>query len=420
MKICLVTAFPPSRERLNEYGYHIAEELANRQDVSLTVLADRFDGLVRELPGFDVVRCWKFNSVVSPWSLVKTVREINPDLVWFNLVFSSFGDSPIAAFLGICSVLLLRCSGFYTHITLHHIIETLDLSKGTRVPRLYQLGGAIATRILLSSHSLSVLLPSYRRVLINKYGGENIHLRNHGTFSAQPQFPDTSSRGNSHHRILAFGKWGTYKRLEGLIDAFLKLSANVRNVRLVIAGSDHPFTPGYLESIRERWKGHPDIEFHGYVPEQEVSNLFSSASVLVLPYSSAAGTSGVAHQACECALPIVASDLADFRDMSETEEIAVEFFRVGDSGHLAAVLESLLRDPARQARMAEQNFAAALRMTMPEVVSQYVLFFSRALALRKRRRRLRDRSLAASCQEMITASSTSNAPAPTRSELWIR
>jgi len=106
--------------------------------------------------------------------------------------------------------------------------------------------------------------------------------------------------------------------------------------------------------------------------------------------------------------------------MSETEEIAVEFFRVGDSGHLAAVLESLLRDPARQARMAEQNFAAALRMTMPEVVSQYVLFFSRALALRKRRRRLRDRSLAASCQEMITASSYSNAPAPTRSGLWTR
>jgi len=41
-------------------------------------------------------------------------------------------------------------------------------------------------------------------------------------------------------------------------------------VRLVIAGSDHPLTSGYLESIRERWNGHPDIEFHGYVPEQEV------------------------------------------------------------------------------------------------------------------------------------------------------
>ena len=27
MKICLVTAFPPSRRRLNEYGYHIAQEL---------------------------------------------------------------------------------------------------------------------------------------------------------------------------------------------------------------------------------------------------------------------------------------------------------------------------------------------------------------------------------------------------------
>ena len=27
MKICLVTAFPPSREALNEYGFHVAREL---------------------------------------------------------------------------------------------------------------------------------------------------------------------------------------------------------------------------------------------------------------------------------------------------------------------------------------------------------------------------------------------------------
>jgi hypothetical protein len=38
MKICLVTAFPPSRHALNEYGFHIARELQETPGLSLTVL----------------------------------------------------------------------------------------------------------------------------------------------------------------------------------------------------------------------------------------------------------------------------------------------------------------------------------------------------------------------------------------------
>ena len=40
MKICLVTAFPPSRGGLSEYGFHIARELQQNPLLSLTVLAD--------------------------------------------------------------------------------------------------------------------------------------------------------------------------------------------------------------------------------------------------------------------------------------------------------------------------------------------------------------------------------------------
>jgi hypothetical protein len=43
-------------------------------------------------------------------------------------------------------------------------------------------------------------------------------------FSACPDFPDISKRGNPEHRILTFGKWGTYKRPEILIEAFAQIS----------------------------------------------------------------------------------------------------------------------------------------------------------------------------------------------------
>ena len=384
MKVCLVTAFPPSTERINEYGFHLAKELKRRDLISLTVLGDKFADSVEELPGFDVDRCWKFNSITTPFAILRAARRHKPDVVWFNLVFSSFGDKPIPAFLGVCTALLLRLSGFYTHITLHHVIESLDLSKGTRFPMLYRMFGAVATKIMLWSGSLTVLLPSYRKVLLENYRAEYVHLRKHGVFSACPDFPDIGKRGNPEHRILTFGKWGTYKRPEILIEAFAQIADRFPNAKLVIAGSNHPTCPGYIESLRERWRDCDRIEFQGYVPEDEIKNLFSAATVLVLPYTSAGGPSGVAHQACEFAVPIIGSDIPDFRDMAETEELAMLFYETGNTDSLANVLADLLEDPTLQQEMAEQNFSVAVRMTMERVVGTYLQSFAKALALKRR------------------------------------
>ena len=98
--------------------------------------------------------------------------------------------------------------------------------------------------MLLMANSISVLLPVYRRTLIDKYRGENVHFRAHGILGGCPEPPDFSLRGNPEHRILAFGKWGTYKRLELLIEAFEKLSRRrCRMCGLIVAGGNHPQRP---------------------------------------------------------------------------------------------------------------------------------------------------------------------------------
>ncbi len=266
MKICLVTAFPPSRRGLNEYGYHIAKELQQDPLLSLTVLADELDSPQPEIEGFDVVRCWSFDKLSNPLRLLKAIRDIKPDVVWFNLLFSTFGNSPVAAFAGLSIPALMRLSGFYTHVTLHHLMDNIDLGHaGVRFPRVYRAAGRLATRMLLMANSVSVLLPAYRRTLMERYGGENVHFRAHGILSARPETPDFAQRGNPHHRILAFGKWGTYKRLELLIESFAKVHERMPEARLVIAGSNHPKAPGYVESIAERFRDNPYISFTGYV-----------------------------------------------------------------------------------------------------------------------------------------------------------
>jgi len=376
MRICLVTSFPPSHGGLSEYGYHIAQELQRNAFVRLTVLADELNADARELEGYSVVRCWSRDRPASMIRLLAKLRALNPDVVWFNLLFSTFGSNPLNAFAGLATPLFTRLTGRYTHVTLHHLMDTMDLKDlGIRFPGAYRLAGAVATRMLLLSNSVSVLMPRYRKILSERYGGENVHVRAHGILAHSPQYPDFSRRDNPEHRILAFGKWGTYKKLELMIEAFRHISARLPCVKLVIAGSDHPQTPGYVESVARKYSAEPGIDFLGYVQEDEVKDLFQSASALVMPYSSSTGCSGVAHLACAYGVPVVCANLEDFRQMADEEDLAIQFYRPGDARDLADCLVGLLQNPDELRAMALQNFSAALRMTMPIVVQKYLRHF---------------------------------------------
>jgi glycosyltransferase involved in cell wall biosynthesis len=393
MKICLVATFPPSARQLNEYAFYIAGELQRNPHISLTILADELTDYEfatdesgrplngqqqAELPGFDVIRCWKFNSLATPVRLLNTIRKLKPDVVWFNLVFSSFGtpEYPIAAFAGLSAPALTRALGYYTHITLHHIMEHVDFAGGgVRQEKVFRLGGNIATRALLKANSVSVLLSRYWRTLVDKYSAQNVLLGTHGTFAPCPSPPDFTKRGNPEQRILAIGHWGTYKRLETLMDAFPAVLKKVPNAKLIVAGANHHTKPKYWESIREAQGKDSGIEFRGYVPEASIPDLFRTATVVVMPYNSATGSSGPAHQACEYAVPIVCADVADFKDMAADEDMAISFYKVGDATDLADQLIAILQSPERQRRMSEQNFSAAMQMTMTSVVRNYLRWF---------------------------------------------
>jgi len=394
MNICLVGAFPPSGRQLNEYAFHIASALRRDPLVNLTILADELtryefatdkDGnplateSQEELPGFRVIRCWKFNHLTTPARLLNTIRWLKPDVVWFNLVFSTFAtqEHPLPAFAGLCVPALARALGCYTHVTLHHILEHVDFAgAGVQQEKIFRLGSDMATRVLLKANSVSVLLSAYQRTLLQKYSAANVLLGTHGVFASCPSAPDFSLRGNPEQRILAIGHWGTYKRLETLMEAFPTVLQRVPNARLVIAGANHHTKPGYWESIQQAHKDESRIEFRGYVPEDAIPDLFRNSSIVVMPYDSATGSSGPAHQACEYGVPMVCADIPDLRTMAADEDMAIRFYRTGAASDLADKLSEVLESPQLQREMAAQNFSAAVRMTMPEVVRQYLRWFA--------------------------------------------
>ena len=414
MRICLVATFPPSGRQLNEYAFHIARQLQCSPDVELTILADELTDYefatdengdsqkadqMSELPGFNVIRCWKFGSIATPVRLLKVIRRLRPDVVWYNLVFSSFAtpENPVAAFAGLFTPALTRAAGFFTHITLHHIIEHVDFAAaGVRRERLFRFGTELATRALLKAHSVSVLLPHFRSTLISKYSAQNVLLGTHGTFASIPCPPDFAKRGNPDLRILAIGHWGTYKRLETLMEAFRTVLEKVPNARLVVAGANHHTKAGYWESIRDAQPAGLPIEFRGYVPEEAIPELFQSTSILVLPYDSATGSSGPAHQACEFGVPIVCADIDDFREMAAGEDMAIRFYKRGDAEELAEELIAILESPELQRTMAEHNFAAGKEMTMTNVVKGYLRWFE----LHRYKRTMRTETLIPALQRL--------------------
>jgi len=85
--------------------------VAAQSFLSLTVLADEISPDHVEPDGFSVLRCWSFDDPGSAFRLLKTLHRLKPDVVWFNLLFSTFGRNPLVAFSGLMTPLLARLSG---------------------------------------------------------------------------------------------------------------------------------------------------------------------------------------------------------------------------------------------------------------------------------------------------------------------
>jgi hypothetical protein len=61
--------------------------------------------------------------------------------------------------------------------------------------------------------------------------------------------------------------------------------------------------------------------------------------------------------------------------MGEYEGMAIDFYQNGDANDLAEKCAAVLNDLEKQKLMAEQNFSAGIRMTMPEIIHSYLRTF---------------------------------------------
>ncbi len=389
LTVALVTTHPPGRGTLNEYGFHLVRALSRKAELKRLIL------LVDELPaGADydledalvpvhVEPCWRFGDWRNPLRILRAVRRLKPDVVLFNIQFASFGPDKVSAALGLAAPMLLKAAGIPTAVLLHNIMETVDLAQtgfaGHSVTAaLIRFFGNVMTRALLRSDFLALTMPKYVEILSEKYGAGNVLLAPHGAFEAGP--PPDPEPSAVRPRILTFGKFGTYKCVEPLIEAALVLRAGRHpDMELVIAGSDSPNTPGYLAGVRKRYGHQPWISYTGYVAEQDVPGLFREAAVVVFPYTSTTGSSGVLHQAGSYGKAAVLPRIGDLAELITEEGYAGEFFEPEAPHSLARALARLLDDDDRRRRIGRQNYLAARGLLIDDVADWYLLHLARIL-----------------------------------------
>ena len=155
VRLAVVSAWPPSRGSLNEYGLHLVTALADQADVeAVHVLADTEATPPLTAPQITAQPCWTFNAWANALRILRAVRANRPDAVIFNLQFASFGDRKIPGALGLLAPWLVRRSGVPTTVLLHNLADTVDMqvagfAKSPLVARAMKLAGRLLTRALL-------------------------------------------------------------------------------------------------------------------------------------------------------------------------------------------------------------------------------------------------------------------------------
>lgn len=381
VNIAVVGAVPPSRSSLTEYGNHFVRALLDKDEVGhVFALSDDLpEGHYASSERFTVVPAWRHNALGNIWRIWRTARSLDVDAVIFNAQFATFGDRKVPAALGLLTPALLRFTGTTTIVLLHNLADLVDLDAagfgGSRLTRaVIRLGTRIVTRLVLRADLVAVTIPKYVEFLASEYGADNVALLPHGSFEQTPE--PSFDLPDGPPRLLAFGKWGTYKRLDELMEAFVELRRE-RDVELVIAGTNNPNAPGYLEDLAARYAATSGIEFTGYVEEEDVPALFAGSAMVVLPYTATTGSSGVLHQAGDYAKPVVLPRIGDFVELIEEEGFQGEYFEPADAASMADAIRRLLDDDERRRAQAERNFRASQGLPIGDVVDWYLIHIER-------------------------------------------
>ncbi len=318
---------------------------------------------------------------------VGPLGDVDDPLVVESLVGppTSWGDS--AAALNRTDLVIVQHEyGIYSGPDGVDVIELLEALRVPTVVVAHTVRSApsasqrrVLTDVCALADAVVVMTSSGRDGLIHEFGVQpsKIHVIAHG--AATPSTPWGAPRHDAPPRLLTWGLLGPGKGIEWAIDALGELSDLRPQPHYVIAGATHPrvrATSGeaYRNMLIERAAGSrvaAHIEFDdGYRDLQALTELITTADLVVLPYDSAEQvTSGVLVDAVAAGRPVISTSFPHAVELLGSGAGLVVPQR--DPVAMAAAIRAVLTDPGLAAGMAEEARRLAPSLSWSAVAAQY-------------------------------------------------
>jgi glycosyltransferase involved in cell wall biosynthesis len=388
MHLTIVSPYPPIITGIGQYGYHVSRLLASSGVFSkISVLCGQADSLnkIKVSPEMELLEGWRPGQWDAGWRIASHLRQMKPDVVWFNLGVSVFGKSPLAnlsGFLGPAGAHLLDLPNV---VTLHELPELTDLRELKAPGGVFSLYGArILSRLAIRADVVCLTMQRYADWLSTSQPGPRyLHVPT-GAYYPPELLPEPTVP-----ELLFFSTIAPFKGLETLLKAFQFLQPTYPGLRLTIAGARHIRFPDYPERLKARFGHLTGIRWLDQVPETKVRSLFERASLVVLPYQASTGASSVLMQTAAWGRAVVASDLEEIRGLASENGLETAIF---ERGNVPALVESLKRqlDSAalRQAQV-RQNFAAIQQYRPERLCTDYLKAFNLALEAHRSSHRIK-------------------------------
>jgi glycosyltransferase involved in cell wall biosynthesis len=382
MKIAFVSPYPPSQVTLNEYGYHLIRSFIGKPEVEkIYVLTNHLEDNSQysqyAVEGIDLIPCWKFNSLFAAFDISIKIKELQPDVVIMNLQFMTFGEGKVPAALGLLTPWACKLMRIPSMVILHNITETVKLETigmaGSKwKTNLFLWIGKQLTKFILKADLVGLTISQYVDIISEKYQAKNVILLPHGNFELPERsyLPETLP----HINLMAFGKFGTYKKVEVMLDAVKLLEKKYPAQKFIatIAGTDNPNVKGYLDGVREKYSDMQNMVFTGYIPEEKVEGIFKESTFVIFPYTTTTGSSGILHQAGSYARACILPKIDDLERIVEEEGYGGAYFETDNAQSLADAVAHLMENPEERKLYEDMNYAAAKGLPMNELAQWYL------------------------------------------------
>lgn len=197
------------------------------------------------------------------------------------------------------------------------------------------------------SNALIVHGDDARTSLEKKAPGKRIFVIPHGDYSFFTQMM-ISDRKEEPGSILFFGRIADYKGLPYLIQAETKIAESVPNLKIIIAGAGTFKEQEYVLQS-------PHFELNNkYINDNEVSEYFQRASVIVLPYIEGTQT-GIIPIAYAFKKPVVVTQVGSIHEVVENGKTGF-IVPPKDPDALAEAIIKLLTDDRLRKEMGENAY----------------------------------------------------------------